>query len=137
MNVFVDTSALYAVLSRTDRNHADAADRWRAFVSDPAVKLFTSNYVVVEACALVRSRLGRLAVADLFQSLLPATTVLWVDEPLHYAAVEAMLAAGNNGPSLVDCSAFALMHSRGLSQAFAYDRHFAAYRDPPANPPAA
>ncbi len=128
MNVFVDTSALYAVLSRTDRNHADAAVRWRSFVSDPAVKLFTSNYAVIETCALVRNRLGRAAVADLFQSLLPATTVLWVDETLHQAAVEAMLAAGDNGPSPVDCSAFALMHSRGLTHAFAYDRHFAAYQ---------
>ncbi len=127
MNVFVDTSAFYAVLARTDMNHADAAGRWKAFLADRRTKLFTSNYVVVEACALLSNRLGGPAVADLSQVLLPATTVLWVDEMTHRAAMEAMLAAGSDGPSLVDCSSLALMHARGIRRAFAYDRHFAVY----------
>jgi uncharacterized protein len=124
LNVFVDTSAFYALLSRTDANHADAANRWQVYLGDRTAKLFTSNYVVVEACALLTRRLGKPAVADLHQSLLPATTVLRVDESTHHAAMEATLATGNDGPSLVDCSSLALMRARGIDAAFAYDRHF-------------
>jgi len=127
MNVFVDTSAFYAVLAKSDAKHAEAAHRWQTFLAHRSVRLFTSNYVVVETCALLNKRLGRSAVADFTRVLLPVTTVLWVDEPTHQAAVEAMLAAGSDGPSLVDCSSFALLRARGLRHAFAYDKHFAAH----------
>lgn len=36
MTVFVDTSALYAVLDRDDSNHAAAAAVWRRLVTDGA-----------------------------------------------------------------------------------------------------
>ena len=100
--------------------------RWKTFLANHAVNIFTSNYVVVETCSLLNNRLGMSAVIDFAQSLLPATTVLWVDEPTHSAAMTAMLTTGVSGPSLVDCSSFALMHVRGLRYAFAYDKHFTA-----------
>ncbi len=128
MNVFVDTSAFYALLSKLDLNHTDASHRWSDFLKDHTVRLFTSNYVIVESCALLNNRLGVSAVTDFTQALLPVVNVLWVDEPIHFAAVEAMLTSGAQGPSLVDCSSFALMHGRGISHAFAYDKHFAAYK---------
>lgn len=128
MNVFIDTSAFYALLSKTENKHEDAVRRWTSFIADSTVKLFTSNYVVVETCALVNSRLGMPAVADFSQALLPATTILWVDETIHLAAMEAMLMTGTNGPSLVDCSSFALMHTRGIDHAFTYDKHLLAAR---------
>ncbi len=126
MNIFVDTSAFFALLAKSDKNHAEASRRWKSFLIEQKDKLFTSNYIVVETCALLNNRLGMNAVKDFTEALLPATTVLWVDEPIHFAAQEAMLATGVNGPSLVDCSSFALMHARGISEAFAYDKHFAA-----------
>ena len=128
MNVFVDTSAFFALLSKTDKNHADALSRWRKYLANDAVNLFTSNYIVVETCALLTARLGMSAVTDSVQSLLPATTVLWMDESAHSAAIIAMLGTGINGPSLVDCSSFAFMQTRNIQLAFAYDRHFTARR---------
>jgi predicted nucleic acid-binding protein len=126
MNVFVDTSAFYAILSRMDANHANATIQWRTFLTDQTYRLFTSNYIVVETCALVKNRLGLAAVTDFTQALLPVTTVLWVDEPAHFAALETMLATGTHGPSLVDASSFAIMDAHGIHRAFAYDRHFSA-----------
>ena len=89
-------------------------------------KLFTSNYIIVETCALLNNRLGMTAVKDFTEELLPITTVLWVDDTIHFAAQAAMLATGVNGPSLVDCSSFVLMHERGICESFAYDKHFTA-----------
>jgi len=124
MNIFIDTSAFFALLSKTDKNHADAMSRWKKYLANDATNLFTSNYVVVESCSLLTNRLGMSAVTDFVQSLLPVTTVLWIDESIHSAAMVAMLTTGISGPSLVDCSSFALMHARNIRYSFTYDKHF-------------
>ncbi|MHB9026038.1 MAG: type II toxin-antitoxin system VapC family toxin [Armatimonadota bacterium] len=124
MNVFIDTSAFYALLVRADLYHLDAGKRWDSILDDPNIQLFTSNYIVVETSTLLRKRLGMDALLDLTRNILPAVTVLWIDESIHFAATEAVLSSGKHGPSLVDCSSFALMHEHGITQAFAYDAHF-------------
>ncbi len=50
MMVFVDTSGLYAVFDRDDRNNATAAQRWRSLLTSDA-RLVTHNYVVLELTA--------------------------------------------------------------------------------------
>lgn len=126
MNVFVDTSAFYAVLSKTDANHEKAVADWNRLMDDETVRLCTSNYVVVETCALVRNRLGDDAMRNFLDSLLPLTMVIWIDQKAHASATAAMLAYGKNGPSLVDCSSFTVMRDTGITRALAYDKHFAA-----------
>jgi predicted nucleic acid-binding protein len=123
MKIFVDTSALFAALDAADPNHADAADALRRLpLSD---ELVTHNYVHLEADALVRRRLGRDAAADLADRLLPGVTTIWVDEPTHRAAAEALRAAGGQG-SLVDHVSFVVMRREGISEALAYDLDFEA-----------
>lgn len=124
MNVFIDTSAFYAALSRTDSNHGRAVEDWSKLMDDSSAKLFTSNYVVVETCALVRQRLGDKAVRSFLADILPLAAVLWIDQKTHCAAVAAMLACCRRGPSLVDCSSFVLMREHGITRALAYDTHF-------------
>lgn len=123
MTTFVDTSALFALLDRDDRNHAAAAS-W--FVgTDPSTRdLLTHNYVVVESVALADRRLGVDAARALLEDLLPVLSLLFVDESLHRAATSAYLAATRRGPSLVDRVSFELMRHRGITQAFAFDRDF-------------
>ena len=94
-------------------------------MANPDTQLVTSNYILVETCALVRNRLGMPAVEVLLRDILPAITVIWIEEALHFAAMEAMLTAGARGPSLVDCASFAFMDSAGITQAFSYNQHFA------------
>ncbi len=124
MNVFIDTSAFYALLSSTDSNHDSAVNDWKTFMNDEATKFCTSNYVVVETCALVRNRLGDDAMRSFLGNLLPLVMVIWVDQKTHAAASAAMLAYGKNGPSLVDCSSFVIMHDIAIETAMAYDKHF-------------
>ena len=75
--VFVDTSAIYAFLASDDVGHSAAVAAWKCFM-DEATPLFTSNYVVVESCALLQKRLGIGAVRSLLDALLPAIEVQWV-----------------------------------------------------------
>lgn len=122
----MDTSALYALLDEDDDNHAEAAT-WLAGPGREASEILVShNYVTVETAALVHRRLGRTAVRVLFDSLLPALAILYVDEHLHQRAASAYLAASRRSPSFVDWVSFQMMNDQDLDQAFAFDQDFAA-----------
>ena len=54
MSVFVDTSALYALLDEADAHHVESSDALGRLIG---TELVTHAYVVVEACALVGRRL--------------------------------------------------------------------------------
>ncbi|MBL8294763.1 MAG: type II toxin-antitoxin system VapC family toxin [Bryobacterales bacterium] len=120
---FVDTSAFYALLDRNDANHEAAKACWVALLdsNDP---LFTTNYIVVESCALAQSRLGLDAVRSIQEDLLPVMEVVWVDEATHSLAMAALLAAQRRKLSLVDCVSFAVMRRTGAQAAFAFDQQF-------------
>ena len=123
MTIFVDSAALYAFLDADDANHAECEREWRRLL-EHGEPLVTSNYVLVETCALVQHRLGVQAVRDLQEVMLPALQVLWVDEQAHREAVSALLTAGRRELSLVDCASFGLMRKWGITSAFTLDRHF-------------
>lgn len=57
MSVFVDTSALLAVLNSADINHRVAARVLRGLVADDET-LISTNYVVVETFASAQRRFG-------------------------------------------------------------------------------
>lgn len=125
MKTFVDTSALYALLDADDDEHAPAA-RWFAGPgTSPTEVLVTHNYVVVESAALVHHRLGVAAVRDLFDALLPALTVSYVDDALHQRASAAYLAGLGRRVSFVDRVSFQVVRDLELDRAFAFDRDFA------------
>ena len=122
--VFVDTSGLFAILDADDAHHAAAGRCWRRWI-EGQVHLLTSNYVVVETTALVRSRLGMAAVGDLHRAVVPMVKVEWITRPVHEAALNALLGTDQHGLSLVDCTSFRLMEMLKLQRAFSFDRRFA------------
>ena len=123
MNVFVDTSAFFAVLDRDDANHAAAREAWTALLREEA-GLFTSNYVLVETAALLQRRIGIAAVRAFHESVMPLLQVEWIGEEGHRAGMEAAVAAGRKALSLVDCVSFQAMRRMGLRHAFTFDKHF-------------
>ena len=124
MSLFVDTSAILAFLDADQPRHADVIDAWDQAIAGQ-LRLFTSNYVLVESFALVQRRLGLEALRALADVLVPLLRPLWIDEELHAAAVAALFAAGRRKLSLVDCTSFELMRRHGLIEALALDDDFA------------
>jgi predicted nucleic acid-binding protein len=122
--VFIDTSAIYAILDRSDQNHASARDAWLRLL-DADLSLFTTNYVLVESCALAQSRLGIEAVKAIQEEIAPAIGIDWIDEAAHSLASAVLLSARRRKLSLVDCASFGAMRRAGARVAFAFDRHFA------------
>jgi len=121
VRVFVDTSALYALLDEDDSNHQAASD---AFARQQGSDLVTHTYVLVETLALVSRRLGWDAVVRLMDGLLGVVTVVPVDRATHESALAAFRDAGASRISLVDRTSFAFMRSNRLPAAFAFDAHF-------------
>lgn len=119
--VLVDTSALIALLNREDRYHDDATLVWRRLVLQDEPVICT-NYVVVEAIALVQRRLGLAAVRRLLQDLIPWLSIEWVQPEIHEVAITALLAANRRGLSIVDCVSFEIARRKRVSAIFAYDR---------------
>ncbi len=124
MTVFLDTSAIYAVLDRDDSNARRAAVQWHDLVESRA-SLVTSNYVLVETVALAQSRLGMAAVRALSDCVEPMLAIEWVTREDHVAAQAALLAANRRRLSLVDCSSFVVLRRLEIQQVFAFDAHFA------------
>jgi uncharacterized protein len=124
VSTYVDTSALFALLDADDQQHARAKAWFEAWAQSGSEVLVTHNYAVVETAALVQRRLGRAATRSLFEDLLPALRVEYINEHLHKLAEGVHLAAPT-GPSFVDCVSFQFMRLGGVREAFAFDRHFA------------
>ena len=121
MSIFVDTSALYALLDEGDAHHAEASDVLTRVVG---VQLVTHAFVVVETCALVGRRLPWPASERLIDGILPVIDVEPIDGALYLAAMAAYRRSASARVSLVDHASFALMRSIGIHRAFAYDDDF-------------
>ena len=123
VTVFVDSSALYAVIDTDEITNERAATTFGSLAVTHA--LVTHSYVCVETIALLQRRVGLDAVQAFVDDVVPVLGVESVDEALHRAATAACLAAGRRDVSLVDWTSFEQMRRRGISTAFAYDAHFA------------
>ena len=121
MSVFVDTSAIYALLDADDARHEDAARAADRLLGE---ELVTHGYVVVELVSLVRRRLGAAAAVRLIDDVLPAMDVVDVDAGLRLRAISAFRAAAGSGVSLVDRTSFEFMRERGIRRAWAFDADF-------------
>lgn len=121
--IFVDTSAWYALLASTDRNHERARVILSSHLDD---ELLTSSYVVVETMALLHRRLGQAAAVSFHEEMLPLSVIEWIDETLHRAAFAALAAAADSSVSLVDWASFEVMRRRSVIHAFAFDPDFVA-----------
>ncbi len=122
--VFVDTSAIFALLVADDRRHADAVRAWDASVAESGCRIVTSNYVVAESYDLTRRRLGidALRVADTF--VRTYLEIVFVARQQHERARTLLISRATQDLSLVDCASVVIARDEEVDAVFAYDRHF-------------
>lgn len=121
--IYVDTSALFALLDRDDGHHRQVR-RCLEELAKRKPRLVTTSYVVVETSALVRRRLGQRVLRTMGDVVTRSMDILWVDEELHRRAWKQTVDAGRKGPGLVDWVGFIAMSDTGIATALAVDRHF-------------
>ncbi|MFZ5880666.1 MAG: type II toxin-antitoxin system VapC family toxin [Chloroflexota bacterium] len=123
MVIFVDSSALLALVDQADRYYEAAMSTWRDLLTQDE-DLVVNNYVLVESMALAQRRIGLEAVHILQDSIVPFLDIEWVDEDMHQASVKRVLSSNRRQLSLVDCSSFETMRRLGLDTVFTFDAHF-------------
>jgi predicted nucleic acid-binding protein len=122
--VLWDSSAILALLDADDADHASAVEiaRQIASVRRPS---FITNYIEVEAHALLLRKLGRtLAREWLLTRGLPVIRALPDEEN---RAREIIARHSDKDWSLCDAVSFAVLDLRGIRRAFTFDRHFLQY----------
>jgi predicted nucleic acid-binding protein len=122
MSVVIDTSGFFALLLEADHNHDVAMAAWPQTRDEGLV---THGYVISEAIALIRSRLGWTGVEAFLDRVLPAVQVEIVDRDLHDIALAAYRRE-RGGTSFVDQVTIAFARRKGIQKAFAFDRDFDA-----------
>lgn len=120
--VFVDTSALIALIDRADPRH-EAARSTLLALSDR--ELVTHGYVVAETLAVARRRFGVDGVVAMIDDLLPILAVLPVEASVHADAQSRYRASLPSGTSFVDQVSFGIMAQASIETAFALDVDFA------------
>ncbi len=125
--VFVDTSAVIALLVEDQALHEDALATWERLVAAARVgggSLVTHHAVVIESLALLQKHHGMPSVRQFLDRVLPRLRIVWISAELHERGVAALLAADRRRVSIVDWISFEVMRSEGIRRAFAYDADF-------------
>ena len=122
-SVYVDTSALLALLDSSDRDHASVVAAVRQLANDGA-ELVTTSHTLVETGALAKRRLGAEAFRRLGAVVDRSMQVVWVHEALHRDAWSRASGEPRRGPSLVDWVGFLVMRELRLDTVLALDHHF-------------
>ena len=122
--VLVDTSAVFALLDRSDVNHPAARDTLERLRRGRTEPLLT-NFIVAESHALALSRLGaEIARRWLLTNVWPVERVSEDDESKARVIVARYV---DKAFSYTDATSFAVMERLGLKTAFAFDPHFRQY----------
>ncbi len=123
MSIFLDTSALLAILDADDQYQEPASKAWENLVLADEDFVCT-NYVLIESFALLQNRLGMDAIRTLQEDIVPLLRIDWIGAQSHISSVVALLAANRRQLSLVDSSSFEAMRRLGITTAFTFDQHF-------------
>lgn len=128
MRVFVDSGGFLAVMDRNDPFHPIAHEIATRLEATRA-QLYTSNFVVDEACTLVRARTSHGRAVQFLRSLRTSgIAVLRVTPAIEAAAERIFTRYADKDFSFTDCASFALIDARRLNAFLAFDRHFGQYR---------
>lgn len=124
MSAFVDTSAFYASIDRSDSAHPRATS-----LLGGDEELMTSDHVLVECWLLLNGRLGYV-VAERFLAAMRARAA--VVESVLPADLESASETARAFPdqtfSIVDRTSFAVMERLGVTRAVSFDDDFAIFR---------
>jgi len=121
--IFVDTSAFYALMDRSDMHHENAKALWPSLL-ESTIHLRTSNYVVTEAVGLIQYRLGCEAASLWYKDVLPVVEIDWIDEATHRHGYQLWVSLGRRRHSLVDCTSYVLMHKHRIEKAFCFKQSY-------------
>jgi uncharacterized protein len=122
--VLWDSSAILALLDADDTDHRRAIAVARQIVSEKR-SCFITNYIEVEAHALLLRKLGRAIAREWLLTGGLAVIRALPDE--EQRAKEILARHTDKDWTLCDAISFALLEARRIRRAFTFDHHFRQY----------
>ncbi len=123
--VFVDAGAWIAISDADDRYHAIATEFYLHALHHYQA-LITTNLVMAEAYVMIRRASGHQPAIRFLDSIRRSSRILKIcsDEALEEQAEAILRRYSGQDFSFTDAVSFTVMGQRGISEAFAFDRHF-------------
>ena len=120
--VFIDSSAIVALVDQDDGSHSDAVSAYHGLVA-AGYRLFTTNYVIAETYDLLRTGVGHAVARQWLKDSGLAT--YHADEQDERRARRMVLRArGAHGLTITDAISLVVMERFGVTDAFAVDPNF-------------
>jgi predicted nucleic acid-binding protein len=123
--VFVDTSAIAAVLNETDQYHTQAVRGYKAVIDKGYSRVLT-NFVIAETHALLLKNTGSIALGLRWLSEVAYTdfTVIRPSKTEEEEAVRLLTNHPDKQWSLVDALSFTIMEKLTIPYYFSFDEDF-------------
>ncbi|GAF26401.1 predicted nucleic acid-binding protein, contains PIN domain [Moorella thermoacetica Y72] len=122
--IMVDTSAIYALIDRSDDRHEKAKHLFKK-LSEQDVDLILTNFILAETHALILSRIGHELAREWVKNLI--WKIERVKEEDEKRAREIIIAYQDKPFSYTDATTFAVMERLKLNVALAFDNHFTQF----------
>lgn len=124
---FIDTGAWIALINSRDQYHEQAVLYYRGI--DPAMRRYTSSYVISETYTWLRYRTSYLQANTFLQiirksSLNGTLVIIHEDTHLLTQAEQYLSEFKDQKLSYVDACSLAMMKKEGIKQVFGFDHHF-------------
>lgn len=124
---FVDSAAYLALLDQGERYHREAVAVLYQLVQG-RYRQFTTNCVLIEAHALLLSRLGIARAAQFLRDITAGNTVVIRARAADEAAAQSILFRQTDKDySFTDAISFVVMERLSITHAFTLDHHFEQY----------
>jgi predicted nucleic acid-binding protein len=125
--IFVDTSAWYALLDKTDSFHSHAVELFHSLTHP----IITTNFIADEIITLVKNRLGHDIAIDIGQKLWneEVSILIRITSTDEENAWKIFVNYRDKGFSFTDCTSFAIMERLGIKEVLAFDDHFSQYNE--------
>jgi len=121
--VFIDTSAIYALLNLKDENHRKAVNYYENLKKKNAI-IITTNYIIDETYTLLMIRKGQEFAVDFIDKLRITFNVFYVEKTDDDLAIEILKKYIDKNFSFIDAMSFHIMKRDKIKTALAFDKHF-------------
>ena len=125
MRILIDTGAIYAIVTRTDRHH-EAAVAFTQEVSANKDVFLLADLVFAETMTLLKARLGTSIALQVGKVLRRNPICIWTPlGPDYERETWALFQQYDDKDwSYSDCALLALARRLGIKEVFTFDHHF-------------
>lgn len=122
IDIFVDTSALYAWLNKNDKFHQPIVE----FIERCRDSLLTTNFVFAETISLITKRINKKIAIEFGEKLRVSQKISTIYLPEDYQEKAWKLFSRDRkiGFDYIDATCFVFMRETGINTCLSLDKHF-------------